>query len=317
MGTVAPLNHWRRTVGQRSRVAMLESLPFAKQDRCSVMAVIPFEVISQHRCFNGTVGFYKHEAASTACSMKFSVFTPPQAQAGRVPVLYYLAGLTCTEETFMIKTGAQRIAAELGIMLVAPDTSPRGLKLPGESDSWDFGVGAGFYVDATVEPWSRHYRMYTYVTQELRALVEAQFPADPTRTGIFGHSMGGHGALTIALRNPDRYRSVSAFAPIAAPKQCPWGQKAFSGYLGPDRGQWSTYDATELVAGVKDAAHKPQILIGPRAFRPVSANPAPSAPLRGGVPEGGLPAAIAAARRLRPRVLFHFDFYARPSRSPR
>ena len=225
------------------------------------MAVIPFEVVSQHRCFNGTVGFYKHEAVSTACSMKFSVFTPPQAQAGHVPVLYYLAGLTCTEETFMIKAGAQRIAAELGIMLVAPDTSPRGVKLPGDSDSWDFGVGAGFYVDATVEPWSRHYRMYTYVTQELRALVEAQFPADPARTGIFGHSMGGHGALTIALRNPDRYRSVSAFAPIAAPKQCPWGQKAFSGYLGPDRGQWSSYDATELVAGVKDAAHKPQILI--------------------------------------------------------
>jgi S-formylglutathione hydrolase len=225
------------------------------------MAVVPFEVVSQHRCFNGTVGFYKHDAASTACPMKFSVFTPPQAQSGRVPVLYYLAGLTCTEETFMIKAGAQRIAAELGIMLVAPDTSPRGVKLPGDSDSWDFGVGAGFYVDATVEPWSRHYRMYTYVTQELRALVEAQFPADPARTGIFGHSMGGHGALTIALRNPDRYRSVSALAPIAAPKQCPWGQKAFSGYLGPDRGQWSTYDATELVAGVKEAAHRPQILI--------------------------------------------------------
>ena len=225
------------------------------------MAVIPFEVVSQHRCFNGTVGFYKHDAVSTACSMKFSVFTPPQAQAGRVPVLYYLAGLTCTEETFMIKAGAQRIAAELGIMLVAPDTSPRGVKLPGDSDSWDFGVGAGFYVDATVEPWSRHYRMYSYVTQELRTLVEAQFPADSARTGIFGHSMGGHGALTIALRNPDRYRSVSAFAPIAAPKQCPWGQKAFSGYLGPDRGQWSSYDATELVAGVKDAARKPQILI--------------------------------------------------------
>jgi S-formylglutathione hydrolase len=225
------------------------------------MAVVPFEVVSQHRSFGGTVGFYKHEAASTACPMRFAVFTPPQAQAGRVPVLYYLAGLTCTEETFMIKAGAQRIAAELGIMLVAPDTSPRGVKLPGDTDSWDFGVGAGFYLDATVEPWSRHYRMYTYVTQELRALIEAQFPADTARTGIFGHSMGGHGALTIALRNPERYRSVSAFAPIAAPKQCPWGQKAFSGYLGPDRGQWSQYDATELVAGVKNAAGRPQILI--------------------------------------------------------
>jgi S-formylglutathione hydrolase len=225
------------------------------------MAVVPFEVVSQHRCFGGTVGFYKHAATSTACSMKFSVFTPPQAQSARVPVLYYLAGLTCTEETFMIKAGAQRVAAELGIMLVAPDTSPRGVQLPGDTDSWDFGVGAGFYVDATVEPWSRHYRMYTYVTQELRSLIEAQFPADTARTGIFGHSMGGHGALTIALRNPERYRSVSALAPIAAPKQSPWGQKAFSGYLGPDRGQWSNYDATELVAGVKDAARKPHILI--------------------------------------------------------
>jgi S-formylglutathione hydrolase len=225
------------------------------------MASAPFEVISQHRCFGGTVGFYRHDAASTACSMRFSVFTPPQAQAGRVPVLYYLAGLTCTEETFMIKAGAQRVAAELGLMLVAPDTSPRGVKLPGDSDSWDFGVGAGFYVDATVEPWSRHYRMYTYVTQELRGLIESQFPADAARTGIFGHSMGGHGALTIALKSPDRYRSVSAFAPIVAPRQVPWGQKAFTGYLGPDHGQWSEYDATELVARVKDAARRTPILI--------------------------------------------------------
>ena len=225
------------------------------------MAAIPFEVISQHRCFNGTVGFYRHEATSTACPMRFAVYTPAQAQSGRVPVVYYLAGLTCTEETFMIKAGAQRVAAELGIMLVAPDTSPRGVKLPGDSDSWDFGVGAGFYVDATVEPWSRNYRMYTYVTQELRALIETHFPADPARTGIFGHSMGGHGALVIALRNPDRYRSVSAFAPIAAPSQCPWGQKAFSGYLGPDRRQWAQYDTTELVSQIKDAAGRPPILI--------------------------------------------------------
>jgi S-formylglutathione hydrolase len=225
------------------------------------MAVVPFEVISQHACFGGVVGFYRHEAASTSCPMRFAVFTPPQARAGRVPVLYYLAGLTCTEETFMIKAGAQRVAAELGIMLVAPDTSPRGIKLPGDSDSWDFGVAAGFYLDATVEPWSRHYRMYTYVTQELRHLIESQFPADSGRTGIFGHSMGGHGALTLALRNPERYRSVSAFAPIAAPRQCPWGQKAFTGYLGPDRGQWSQYDATELVAGVQDGARRSPILI--------------------------------------------------------
>ena len=225
------------------------------------MSQTAFEVISQHRSFAGTVGFYRHNATSTACAMRFSVFTPPQAQSGRVPVLYYLAGLTCTEETFMIKAGAQRVAAELGMALVAPDTSPRGVPLPGDSDSWDFGVGAGFYVDATVEPWSRHYRMYTYVTQELRALIESHFPVDPTRTGIFGHSMGGHGALSLALRNPGIYKSVSAFAPIAAPKECPWGQKAFTGYLGPDTGQWSQYDATELVSRVANAAQRPPILI--------------------------------------------------------
>jgi S-formylglutathione hydrolase len=178
-----------------------------------------------------------------------------------VPVLYYLAGLTCTEETFMIKAGAQRVAAELGLMLVAPDTSPRGVKLPGDSDSWDFGVGAGFYLDATVEPWSRHYRMYTYVTQELRSLIEGHFPARADRTGIFGHSMGGHGALTIALRNPGRYRSVSAFSPISAPRRCPWGQKAFSGYLGPDEGQWAAYDAAELAAKVTDGQRRPPILV--------------------------------------------------------
>jgi S-formylglutathione hydrolase len=225
------------------------------------MADNAFEIISQHRCFAGTVGFYRHNASSTACAMRFSVFTPPQAQSGRVPIVYYLAGLTCTEETFMIKAGAQRVAAELGIALVAPDTSPRGVKLPGDSDSWDFGVGAGFYVDATAEPWSAHYRMYTYVTQELRELIEAKFPVDPGRTGIFGHSMGGHGALTLGLRNPNLYRSISAFAPISAPRQCPWGKKAFTGYLGADRGQWAEHDATELVSRVTNAAGRSPIRI--------------------------------------------------------
>jgi S-formylglutathione hydrolase len=225
------------------------------------MAGPAFEVISQHRSFGGVVGFYRHDAATTACSMRFAVFTPPQAQQGRVPVLYYLAGLTCTEETFMMKAGAQRIAAELGLMLVAPDTSPRGIKIPGDSDSWDFGVAAGFYVDATEKPWSANYRMYSYVTEELPALIDAGFATDRERQGIFGHSMGGHGALMIALRNPARYRSVSAFAPIAAPKSCPWGQKAFAGYLGADQSKWSAYDATELVAQVKDAARRPPILI--------------------------------------------------------
>jgi S-formylglutathione hydrolase len=225
------------------------------------MASAAFEVISQHRSFGGVVGFYRHDAATTACSMRFSVFTPPQAEKGRVPVLYYLAGLTCTEETFMMKACAQRSAAELGLMLVAPDTSPRGVKLPGDSDSWDFGVGAGFYVDATEEPWSRHYRMYSYVTEELPQLIDADFATDRQRVGIFGHSMGGHGALVMALKNPERYRSVSAFAPIAAPTTCPWGEKAFTGYLGADKGRWSAYDATALVAQVKDAARRPAILI--------------------------------------------------------
>ncbi|MEO7775568.1 MAG: S-formylglutathione hydrolase [Steroidobacteraceae bacterium] len=219
------------------------------------------ETISKQGCFGGVVGFYKHHAASTACDMRFSVFIPPQAENGPVPVLYYLAGLTCTEETFMVKAGAQRVAAELGLALVAPDTSPRGVEIPGDRDSWDFGVAAGFYLDATQAPWSRNYRMYSYVTQELPGIVESSFPVDVNRVGIFGHSMGGHGALTIALKNPRKYRSVTAFAPIAAPKRCPWGQKAFTGYLGTDESQWDRYDATELMLKVKDAAARPPILI--------------------------------------------------------
>lgn len=178
--------------------------------------------------------------------MRFSVYTPPQAASGPVPVLYYLAGLTSTPETFMIKSGAQRAAAEHGLMLVSPDTSPRGLGLPGEDDDYDFGSGAVFYIDATVAPWSRHYKMYTYVTSELPAIVREHFPASPMH-GIFGHSMGGHGALTLALKNPDLYRSVSAFAPIANPTQVPWGKKAFTGYLGDDEAAWKGHDATELV----------------------------------------------------------------------
>lgn len=161
-----------------------------------------FETLSCHRCFGGDVGFYRHQAGTTACAMRFSVFTPAQAKKARVPVLYYLAGLTCTEETFMIKAGAQRVAAELGLMLVAPDTSPREVNLPGDSDSWDLGIGAGFYLDASQEPWSRHFRMYSYVTSELPALINAHFPADRARTGIFGHSMGGHGAKRSHLRTP-------------------------------------------------------------------------------------------------------------------
>ncbi len=181
--------------------------------------------------------------------MRFAVYRPPQAEAGAVPVLTYLAGLTCTEETFMIKAGAQRLAAEAGLMLVAPDTSPRGTGIAGEDEDWDFGTGAGFYLDATAAPWEAYYNMYTYVTAELPGVIAAEFPARAGAASIFGHSMGGHGALTIALKNPGTYRSVSAFAPIVAPTQVPWGEKAFSGYLGPDREAWRNYDATELVAG--------------------------------------------------------------------
>jgi S-formylglutathione hydrolase len=205
------------------------------------------KTLSAHACFGGLQHFLAHDSRECATEMRFAVYEPPQARLGRVPVLYYLAGLTCTEETFMIKAGAQRIAAELGLMLVAPDTSPR-VRLPGDDASWDFGLGAGFYVDARQAPWSAHYRMYSYVTRELPELVAAQFPADASRQGIFGHSMGGHGALVCALRNPDCYRSLSAFAPIAAPMQSPWGRKAFSGYLGPDESMWMDYDASALVA---------------------------------------------------------------------
>jgi S-formylglutathione hydrolase len=204
-------------------------------------------VISEHACFDGVQGYYSHESAAVGGTMRFSVFRPPQSRRGKVPVLTYLAGLTCTEETFAIKAGAQRVAAELGLMLVAPDTSPRGAGVPGEDADWDLGTGAGFYVDATRAPWARHYRMYSYVTEELPAAIAAGFPAAMDRHGIFGHSMGGHGALVCALRNPGRYRSLSAFAPIAAPTRAPWGIKAFSAYLGEPRDAWREWDASELM----------------------------------------------------------------------
>lgn len=219
---------------------------------------MPIETLSEQPCFGGSVGFYRHDSRACGLPMRLAVFRPPQAARGPVPVLYYLAGLTCTEETFLAKAGAQRLAAELGLMLVAPDTSPRGAGAPGEDADWDFGTGAGFYLDATRDPWSKHYRMYSYVTDELPALVAANFPARPDRQGIFGHSMGGHGALVCGLRNPDQYRSISAFAPIGAPSQCPWGEKAFGGYLGPDREAWRAYDASELV---KASPHPGTILV--------------------------------------------------------
>jgi len=204
------------------------------------------ETISTARCFGGTQGIYRHDSRETRTPMRFSVFVPPQAEQRPCPVLYFLSGLTCTEENFTVKAGAWRWAVEHGLVVVAPDTSPRGLDLPGEHESWDFGSGAGFYVDATRPPWADHYRMYSYVLEELPSLIEAHFPVTDARS-LCGHSMGGHGALVIGLRNPERYRSISAFAPIVAPTRCPWGEKAFSNYLGPDREAWKAWDASELV----------------------------------------------------------------------
>jgi len=201
--------------------------------------------LARHRCFGGTVGFYAAPSEACGGEMKVGVFTPPGD--GPFPVLFYLAGLTCTEETFLIKAGASRLAADLGLMLVACDTSPRGAGIPGEDDDWDFGTGAGFYVDATEAPWSRAYRMYSHVTCELPDLIARHFPADRNRLGICGHSMGGHGALVCALRNPEQYRSVSALAPVVAPTRVPWGRKAFAAYLGPREENWAAYDACALV----------------------------------------------------------------------
>lgn len=222
-------------------------------------------LLSEHACFGGVQRFYQHDSATIGLPMKFSVFLPPQAviddAAGQVPALIYLAGLTCNEETFMTKAGAQRLASSLGLVLIAPDTSPRGANLPGETDSWDFGAGAGFYLDATETPWSRHYRMESYITDELLPLLVARLPIKPGRIGIFGHSMGGHGALTLALRHPGLFKSVSAFAPICAPSQCPWGRKAFSGYLGPDTTRWARHDASALMASLRTAPYPGGILI--------------------------------------------------------
>ncbi len=206
------------------------------------------ETISEHASFGGVQGFYRHDSAVIGLPMRFAVYRPPQAAQGPVPALFYLAGLTCTEETFPIKAGAQRAAAELGLMLVAPDTSPRSTGVDGATHDWDFGEGAGFYLDATEAPWRTHWQMERYLTEELRALVLARFPARAERLGIFGHSMGGHGALTLALRHPQLFRSVSAFAPICAPSRCPWGVKAFTGYLGADRARWAAHDAVEQIA---------------------------------------------------------------------
>jgi len=212
------------------------------------------ELLSTNVCFSGEHRRYRHTSASLGCPMEFAVFLPPAAVgagARPAPVLYWLSGLTCTDQNFMQKAGAQKLAARLGLAIVCPDTSPRGLALPGEDDSYDFGSGAGFYLNATEQPWASHYRMYDYVVQELPQLVEKELPVTADRA-ISGHSMGGHGALVCALRNPGRYKSVSAFAPIANPMDCPWGQKAFAGYLGEDHGQWQEWDASRLIAGARE-----------------------------------------------------------------
>jgi S-formylglutathione hydrolase len=202
--------------------------------------------VAENRAFDGVQGVYRHDSVTTRGPMRFGVYMPPQSRDRQVPAVYWLSGLTCTEENFITKAGAQRVASSLGLALVVPDTSPR-VAIAGDRDHWDFGVGASFYVEATREPWSRHYRMDSYVSTELPEVVAGRFNVDPHRMSILGHSMGGHGALVLALRNPDRYRAVSAFAPIASPMRCTWGEKALSGYLGDDRAAWRAYDATALI----------------------------------------------------------------------
>ena len=205
------------------------------------------ERISESRCFEGRQIVYKHASAACACAMRFAVYLPPAAEAKPVPALYWLSGLTCTEENFSVKAGAQRYAAELGLALIIPDTSPRGVNIPGEDAQMDVGTGAGFYVNATEPPWAAHYRMYDYIRDELPAVVNATLPVDPARKSISGHSMGGHGAIIIGVGNPQAYRSVSAFAPIASASQSAWGQHALTAYLGADSRRWRDYDAAEVI----------------------------------------------------------------------
>ena len=220
------------------------------------------ELKSAHACFGGAQRYYQHDSREIGLPMKFSVYLPPKAVAGeKVPAMLYLAGLTCTEETFMTKAGAQRLAAELNIALIAPDTSPRGANVPGESDSWDFGVGAGFYLDAQQAPWEQNWRMESYLIEELLPLLARHLPIDTLRLGIFGHSMGGHGALTLALRHPGVFKSLSAFAPIANPVNCPWGQKAFAGYLGANQAAWAQHDTTRLMESQGKPPYPAGILI--------------------------------------------------------
>jgi len=218
------------------------------------------QTTAEHRHHGGTLGYYRHRSAACGCDMNFSVFVPPQAADGPVPAVYWLSGLTCTEDNFTTKAGAYGVAAELGLMVVAPDTSPRGDDVP-DDDAYDLGKGAGFYLNATNAPWDTHFHMYDYVTTELVRAIDANFRADPDKRSIMGHSMGGHGALTIWLKNPELFVSASAVAPICAPMQCPWGEKAFTAYLGDDRSAWADYDATGLMRSRGDGSARAAILV--------------------------------------------------------
>ena len=248
------------------------------------------ETISETSCFGGRIGFYQHASTVNDCSMRFSVFVPPQAVHGKVPVLTFLSGLTCTEENFMVKSGAQRVAAELGLMLVSPDTSPRGDGVPDDPDrDYDFGLGAGFYLNATQAPWSQHYHMYDYITRELPEIVFGHFPGNSSRHGLTGHSMGGHGALVIGLRNPDQYRSLSAFAPICTTLHSPWGKKALGYYLGSDTSGWHDYDAAEVARSVRDATAFDRILVDQGADDPYLTEQLQPERLEAACHESGLP----------------------------
>lgn len=248
------------------------------------------ETLSETSCFGGKIGFYRHASRTNHCDMRFSVFVPPQAAKGKVPVLTFLSGLTCTEENFMVKSGAQRVAAELGLMLVSPDTSPRGEGVPDDPDDvYDFGLGAGFYVNASEAPWAKHYQMYDYVTQELQQVIFENFPADANRHGLTGHSMGGHGALTIGLRNPELFRSLSAFAPICTTLHSPWGQKALGYYLGNDTSAWMNYDACEVARKVANPNAYKKILVDQGADDPWLVEQLKPELLQAACEESGLP----------------------------
>ncbi|XP_014254923.1 S-formylglutathione hydrolase isoform X1 [Cimex lectularius] len=212
------------------------------------MFQMSLKLLSSNKCFGGFQNVYSHVSKVLKCTMKFGIYLPPDCDGKNVPVVYWLSGLTCTEQNFIIKSGAQQHASKHNFIVVSPDTSPRGVNIPGEDDSYDFGSGASFYVDATQDPWKTNYNMYSYITSELPDVINTNFPSDPYHQSIMGHSMGGHGALICYLKNPGKYRSVSAFAPICNPTQSPWGKKAFKGYLGEEEDKWHDYDATSLVA---------------------------------------------------------------------